>query len=50
MIVAVRRAIEAFRDRRAWRGIMLRGMAEDFSWDRSARSYEALYSALAGTT
>ena len=50
MIVAVRRAVEAFRDRRAWRGIMLRGMAQDFSWDRSARSYEALYSALAGTT
>jgi starch synthase len=48
MVVAVRRAIEAFRDRRAWRGIMLRGMAQDFSWDRSARSYETLYAVLAG--
>jgi starch synthase len=49
MLVAVRRAIETFRDRRAWEGIMLRGMAQDFSWDRSARSYEALYSGLVGT-
>jgi starch synthase len=47
MLVAMRRALEAFRDRRAWRGMMLRGMAGDFSWDRSAASYEALYERLA---
>ncbi len=48
LLLAVRRAIETHRDRRAWRGLMLRGMAQDFGWDRSARSYEALYRTLAG--
>jgi starch synthase len=46
--LAVRRALDAWRDRRAWRGIVLRGMAQDFSWDRSARSYEELYRSLGG--
>ena len=43
MLLALRRALEAFRDRKAWRGIVARGMAQDFSWERSAASYEALY-------
>jgi starch synthase len=46
LLLAVRRALEAWRDRRAWRGIVQRGMSQDFSWDRSARSYEALYESL----
>ena len=46
LLLAVRRALDAYRDRRAWRGIVVRGMAQDFSWDRSARSYEALYELL----
>ncbi len=46
LLLATRRALDAWRDRRAWRGIVLRGMAQDFSWDRSAASYEALYRAL----
>ncbi len=46
LLLAVRRALDAWRDRRAWRGLVLRGMAQDFSWDRSARSYEALYEQL----
>ncbi len=46
LLLAVRRALDAWRDRRAWRGIVLRGMAQDFSWDRSAASYEALYRTL----
>ncbi len=45
-MLAVRRALETWRDRRAWAGIVQRGMSQDFSWDRSARSYEALYEAL----
>jgi starch synthase len=48
LLLAVRRALDAYRDRRAWRGLVLRGMAQDFSWDRSARAYEALYTALTG--
>ncbi len=42
-LLAVRRALEVHRDRRAWRGLVSRGMAEDFSWERSAAAYEALY-------
>jgi starch synthase len=48
LLLAIRRALEVHRDRRAWRGLVGRGMAEDFSWDRSAASYEALYRQLAG--
>lgn len=40
---AVARAAKAFADPEAWRGLMRRGMAEDFSWDASARAYEAAY-------
>ena len=46
MMLAVRRALEAWRDRRAWSGLVQRGMAQDFSWDRSARGYEELYASL----
>jgi len=48
LVVATRRALEAWRDVRAWRGIQERGMAMDFSWGRSAERYEALYQGLAG--
>ncbi len=48
LLLAARRALEAYRDRRAWRGLVARGMAQDFSWNRSAASYEALYRTLAG--
>jgi len=47
LLLATRRALETSRDRRAWRGLMARGMAQDFSWERSAASYEALYLQLA---
>jgi starch synthase len=43
LMLAMRRALETWRDARAWRGIVERGMAQDFSWQRSAASYEALY-------
>jgi starch synthase len=47
LVTAVRRALDIHRDRRAWRGLMARGMAEDNSWERSAGRYEALYRRLA---
>jgi starch synthase len=47
LLLATRRALDAWRDRRAWRGLVARGMAQDFGWDRSAASYEALYGTLA---
>ncbi len=43
LMLAARRALELHRDRRAWHALVLRGMAEDFSWERSAASYEAVY-------
>ena len=33
-------------NRKAWNGIVKRGMAMDFSWNSSARKYEALYDEL----
>jgi starch synthase len=44
----LRWALGVYRDPDAWRGLMLRGMAQDFSWDRSAAGYEALYQRLLG--
>ena len=48
LVVATRRALDVWRDVRAWRGIQERGMGIDFSWGRSAERYEALYEGLAG--
>jgi starch synthase len=43
---AVRAAVGAFADREAWQRMMLRGMAKDFSWKKSAAAYSALYGRL----
>jgi len=43
MMTALRRALDVYRDGPAWRGIMLRGMAEDHSWRKSAEAYERLF-------
>ncbi|MGE5125344.1 MAG: glycogen synthase GlgA [Betaproteobacteria bacterium] len=40
---AIDQALAAWRDRAAWKGLMCRGMACEFSWDRSARDYVDLY-------
>jgi starch synthase len=40
---AVRRAVDAFTDRPAWRKLVRAAMTRDFSWDRSAEQYLALY-------
>jgi starch synthase len=45
---AVKRARQLFPDRRLWTKLMKRAMARDFSWDASARKYEALYGELIG--
>ena len=46
MAAALRRALHAFGDQRRWRGLQMRGMRQDFSWDFSARKYLALYERL----
>jgi starch synthase len=43
LLEAIRRALEAFRDQRRWRTLQRTGMAEDHSWDRSAREYVKIY-------
>lgn len=45
---AVARALVAWRNREGMVRLRHRVMRKDFSWDRSARQYQALYSALAG--
>jgi starch synthase len=45
---AVKRARQTFRDHRLWTRLMKRAMARNFSWDASARRYEALYRGLVG--
>ena len=46
MIRAVNRAVDLFRRRRAWGKLVKVGMKSDFSWAKSAASYEHLYSLL----
>jgi starch synthase len=43
MLDALRRALAAYRDRKAWRRMMSDGMAEDFGWSASAKDYLKLY-------
>ncbi|MGQ9669486.1 MAG: glycogen synthase GlgA [Desulfosoma sp.] len=43
---ALKAALEAYRDSEKWRRLQQRAMREDFSWDRAARTYIALYEAM----
>jgi starch synthase len=43
MVESLERALVAYSRPRRWRNIMRRGMARDFSWERSAREYIKLY-------
>jgi len=47
MIVALKRAIGLYGQKRIWHRIIKQGMAQDFSWDSSAQQYEKLYFKLA---
>lgn len=40
---AIHTALDLYKDRDAWRQMMLNAMAQDFSWERQAREYVALY-------
>jgi starch synthase len=46
MMTALRRALDVYRDARAWRGLVTRGMAQDNSWRHSAGEYERLFARL----
>jgi starch synthase len=43
MVEAVDRALKLWADPRAWQATVRRAMGLDFSWDRAAEKYEALY-------
>jgi starch synthase len=43
LLSAVRDAVDLYRDAKSWKKLRTGGMKADFSWDRSARSYLALY-------
>lgn len=44
----VESALRAYKHPETWRAIQHNGMSEDFSWDRQAKLYEALFSRLKG--
>jgi len=46
LIATLERALAAYADKDAWRRLMLNGMAQDWSWQRSAGEYVALYETL----
>jgi len=46
MLHALKRAVEVYADRPAWRKLARSGMAKDFSWETSARKYIQLYRTL----
>ena len=43
LLAALRKGLEVYRDRPAWRSVQLQGMACDYSWDASARHYGKVY-------
>jgi len=43
LLNALKRALVLFPDKRTWRALQTAGMAEDHSWDRSAREYVKIY-------
>jgi starch synthase len=43
MLWSLHRAIERFANVKAWNKIRMRGMGEDFSWNKSAQLYKELY-------
>jgi starch synthase len=43
LLAAVREALAAFADKKAWQRLQTNGMAKDFSWNASALEYGRLY-------
>jgi len=48
LLNAVQRAVDLFARRRAWTKLMKSAMAEDFSWEASAKAYLELYEEISG--
>jgi starch synthase len=43
LVEGMRRAVEAYQDRKRWKRLMQNGMKQDFSWERSAKEYVKVY-------
>ena len=43
LLSAIKRALILFKNRAAWKNLMLQGMEKDFSWEASAKKYIQLY-------
>lgn len=43
LLSALKRALELFKNKAVWKGLMLQGMDKDYSWEASARKYIQLY-------
>jgi starch synthase len=48
LLAAISRALQVYADKAAWLKLQQNGMARDFSWGKSARSYLEIYRRLAG--
>ncbi|MEN3027390.1 MAG: glycogen/starch synthase [Chlorobiota bacterium] len=46
LLAAIERALQLYRQPELWRRLVANGMAQDFSWRRSAQAYVALYRSL----
>jgi starch synthase len=43
LLASLGNALGIFRDKSEWKTLMMNGMAEDFSWDKSADEYLKVY-------
>ena len=43
LLLTIKQALQAFRDRTSWQVLMRNGMAKDFSWNASAKEYVRIY-------
>lgn len=43
LLTTIRRAVQTYSDKRAWKTLMTNGMKQDWSWSRSAVEYAKLY-------
>lgn len=43
LLGAIKKALQVYQDKALWRRLMQQGMAEDFSWERSAKEYLQVY-------
>ncbi len=46
LVAAIKSAFKVFADREKWQAIQRAGMAQDFSWENSARKYLTLYQSI----